>query len=106
MNFTGGRLFLPRCPRIGLGQPRFLHELDQADLRRVVSVFGLRLVLRDHAGPGLQNGGRMHVALVVEELRHADFLAQNSGYFCHFSSPLQLGRMAHWLGRERSPRFS
>src|SRR6185295_18944416 len=34
----------------------------------------------------LQNGGRMHIALVVEELRHPDFLAQNSGYLCHVNS--------------------
>ena len=67
-----------------LGQPRFLHELDQADLRGNVAVAGLGLVLRNHARTRLQNGGGMHVALVVEELRHADFFAQNSGYFCHF----------------------
>src|SRR5277367_3311914 len=64
MNFTGGRLFLPRCPR---------------------AVFGLRLMLRDHAGSSLQHGHGMHVALVIEELRHADLLAENSSYLCHIS---------------------
>jgi hypothetical protein len=28
----------------------------------------------------------MNVALVVEELRHADLLAENSSYLCHISS--------------------
>src|SRR5271163_823262 len=38
----------------------------------------------------------MNVALVVEELGHADFLAQDSSYFCHISfSPLtQRSRLA------------
>jgi hypothetical protein len=70
----------------GLGQARFLHEFDQTDLRRIVAVAGLGLVLRDHARTRLQNGGRMHITLIVEELRHSDFFAQNSGYFCHFNS--------------------
>src|SRR5271170_8216499 len=68
-----------------LGQPRLFHELNQADLRGNVSIFGLRFVLRDHAGTSLQHGRGMNVALVVEELRHADFLAQNSSYLCHIS---------------------
>jgi hypothetical protein len=32
-------------------------------------------MLRDHAGARLQHGRGMNVALVVKELRHADFLA-------------------------------
>src|SRR5277367_1590843 len=54
-----------------LGQPRLFHELNQADLRGNIAVFGLRLVLRDYAGSSLQHGRRMNVALVVKELRHA-----------------------------------
>ena len=84
--FHRRQIVLSQMSLHGLGQARFLHELDQADLRRVISVAGLGLVLRNHARTRLQNGRRMHVALVVEELRHSDFLAQNSGYFCHFNS--------------------
>src|SRR5271166_444007 len=68
-----------------LGQSRLFHKLDQADLRGNISVLGLRLVLRDHAGPSLQHGHGMNVALVVKELRHADFLTENSSYLCHIS---------------------
>src|SRR5580704_8904265 len=75
-------------------QPRFLYELDQTDLGGHIAVFGLGLVLSDHAGSSLQHGSRMHVALVIEELRHADLFSQDSSYLCHFLLRSQLGQ---WL---------
>src|SRR5690348_12766652 len=77
-------IVLRQMPTFGLAQLRFLHEFHQADLRAVVSVFGLRLVLRDHTRSSLQHGRRMHIALRIEELRHADLFPQNSCYLCHF----------------------
>ena len=34
-----GKIILPQVSAHGLGQPRFLHEFDQADLGRVIAVF-------------------------------------------------------------------
>ena len=97
MNFTGGRLFFARVSLRRLGQPRLLHELDQADLRRLVSVFRGRLVLRDHARTSLQHGDRANIALRVKQLRHPDFLAENSRDLrCHFLLHSQLGSQ-RWL---------
>src|SRR5262249_30700982 len=50
-----------------------LHELDQPDLRGFVTFFRSALELRDHARPGLKHRNRMHIALVVIDLGHADF---------------------------------
>src|SRR5271154_2243016 len=77
-----------------LGQTRFLHKFHQTDLGGDVAVFGRGLVLGDHARPGLQHGSGMQVALVVEELRHADLFSQDSSYLCHFLLHSQLGQ---WL---------
>jgi hypothetical protein len=60
---------------LGLAQPRLLHELDEADLGRVVTVPSRRLALRDDARPSLQHRGGMHLAITVEQLRHADFFS-------------------------------
>src|ERR1039458_546417 len=65
-----------------LRQPRLLHELHQPDLSRVVAIFGYRLALRHKAGTGLQHVDRVDITLVIEELRHANLLAQNSTH-CH-----------------------
>src|ERR1035438_4130941 len=67
-----------------LGQLLFFYKLDQANLRRLVAVARLGLVLRNHARSRLQHGRRPHIALRIEELRHADFLAETSCYSCHF----------------------
>src|SRR5205823_14608818 len=77
-----------------LRQARLLHAFHQTDLRRGVAIPGLRFVLRDHARTRLQNRRWMHVALVVKELRHPDFLSQNSRYLRHF---LLRSSMARWL---------
>src|SRR5437660_6008347 len=90
----------------GLSHPRLFYEFNQTDLSGIVSVFGLRLVLGDHAWPSLQHRRRTHIALRVEQLRHADFFPQNSCYFCHllfysFQHP-SLARAIGWgfrLGR-------
>src|SRR5438067_5510993 len=66
----------------GLIQARAFYELNQPDLRGLVAILIRSLALRDHAWPGLQHRDRTHVALVVEQLRHPDFLANNS-VDCH-----------------------
>src|SRR5450631_2652900 len=71
-----------------LGQARLFYEFDEADLRGDVSVASLRFVLRDYAGTGLQDGCGMNVSAIVEQLRHADFFAEDSGYSFHFFSRL------------------
>src|SRR5271167_4518886 len=65
-----------------LGQPGLLSELHQPDLGGVVAVLGDRLALRYKARARLQHRDRVNVTLVIEELRHADFLAENS-VDCH-----------------------
>jgi hypothetical protein len=70
--------------RLGLGDARRLYKLDQPDLRRVISILGRRLQLRNHAWAGLQHRNGMHLALLVEDLRHADLFTQNSRD-CHSS---------------------
>src|SRR5579863_8320824 len=91
------QIVLAQMPASRLGQARLFHKLDQPDLCGNVAVFGRRLMLRDYARTSLQYGRGMNVALVVKELRHADFLAENSSYFCHclfLLSANQLGRLA------------
>jgi hypothetical protein len=75
-----------------LRQLLLFHKLDQANLRRLVAVFGLGLVLRNHAWSRLQHRRRPHIALRIEELRHADLLAQNSRNSSHFFSIPSLAR--------------
>ena len=72
-----------------LGQPRLLHELHQPDLGGIVAVLGDRLALGHDAGASLQHRDRVNITLVIEELRHADFLAENS-VDCHFLSSTPL----------------
>src|SRR6185437_14836338 len=88
----------------GLRQARLFHELDQADLRGIVAVFGLRFVLRDHTGASLQHGRRTHIALRIEELRHPDFLSQNSCYLCHFLLRPSLASAIGWGASGSRPR--
>ena len=57
-----------------------LDEVDVADLRGFVAILRQRLELRDHARTSLQNGHRVNITAVVEDLRHADFLSENSCY--------------------------
>ena len=71
--FHRRQVVLAQVPARGLREARLFHEFHQADLRAVVAVFGLRLVLRNHARPRLQHGRRMHLAPRVEQLRHSDF---------------------------------
>src|SRR5207248_3168608 len=66
-----------------LSQAGFLHKLHQANLSRIVSVPRLTLLLGNHAGARLQDSGWMYVTLAVGQLRHSNFLVQNSSYLCH-----------------------
>src|SRR5271156_6483968 len=69
-----GEVVLGEVSAHGFRQLLFFHKFDEADLGRLVSVFGLGLVLRNHTRPCLQHRRRPHIALRIEELRHADFL--------------------------------
>ncbi len=54
-------------------------------------------------GPACKTVAGRTSPLSIEELRHPDFLAQNSGYFRHFillPSLLDIGR--YWLGDRSS----
>ena len=62
----GRQIVLAKMPFHGLGQARLLHKFHQADLRRLVTIFGGGLALGDDARAGLQHGDRAHVALIVE----------------------------------------
>src|SRR5271165_1671748 len=66
-----------------LRQPGFLYELNQSDLCGVVAVLGYGLALSNHAWAGLQHRDWVNITLVIEELRHANLLAENSTD-CHF----------------------
>src|SRR5213593_1256477 len=52
------------------------HELDESKLHGVVAVFLLRLSLDDNAGTRLNDGDGNSRSVVIEQLRHPDFLAQ------------------------------
>jgi hypothetical protein len=62
-------------PSHWLRQPGLFHEFHQPELCGIVTIFRLGLTLCDHAGAGLQHRDRTDFALVIEQLRHADFLS-------------------------------
>src|SRR5215813_3746515 len=100
-NFTeelhGREIVLGKVALHRLGQTLFLHELDQSDLRRLVAVTRRSFMLRNDARSGLQYGCRANLAPRIKQLRHADFLSQNSRYLCHFLLHSQRG-VCDWLG--------
>ncbi|MPN46818.1 hypothetical protein SDC9_194417 [bioreactor metagenome] len=55
------------------------------ELHGVVSVFFSRLLLSDDTGPRLNNGDRDDFALLIEDLRHADLLADDTFFHCNSS---------------------
>ena len=61
-----------------LGHLVSLDKFNQTTLRGIVAITRSRLQLRNHAGSGLQDGDGMNFTLLIEYLRHADFLTQNS----------------------------
>src|SRR5699024_533555 len=73
-----------------------------AQLNGVVAVLLLGLLLHHGAGARLDDGDRDDLAGFVEDLRHADLLADN-GLFHVFSSLIRLlvGRVTHWTGIAR-----
>jgi hypothetical protein len=72
------RIRLGKVASQRLGYASRLDELDQPDLRGLVAIPGSGLQLRDHTRPSLQNGDRVYITLLIEDLRHADFFTQNS----------------------------
>ena len=92
---------LAQVPTHRLVDARTLDELHQADLRRFVTIFSGGLALRHHARAGLQHRDRAHVAFAVEQLRHADFFADdpvNRHCLVPFSSSCaRVYPAAHWL---------
>src|SRR5437899_2918137 len=52
------------------------HELDKSKLHGVVTVFLLGLSLDDNAGTRLNHGDGNNGAVIGEQLRHPDFLAE------------------------------
>ena len=57
-----------------------INELSRdelGELDSLITVFFVGLLLSDHAGTGLDNGDRDHMALFVEDLRHANLLADD-----------------------------
>ncbi len=77
MTFTGGASLLAKWASLRLGHVLGLDELDQSDLCSFVAVPGQRLQLRNYARARLQHRDRVHIALFIEDLRHADLFAQN-----------------------------
>jgi hypothetical protein len=57
-----------------------LDEVDVADLGGIIAVLRECLELRDDARASLEHCDRVNIAALVEELRHADFLSENSCY--------------------------
>ena len=53
-------------------------RIDQTDLHRFVPVGGPGLALHHNTGARLDDGGRHHRAVLGEQLRHADFSADDS----------------------------
>ena len=51
-------------------------ELDKPELHRVISIVLSRLLLNNDARPGLNHGYRHNRSVVLQQLSHADFLAQ------------------------------
>src|SRR5437868_2013 len=78
----GWQIVLAEVAGHGLIQARSFYELNQPDLRGLVAILIRSLALRDHTWASLQHRNRTHVALVIEQLRHPDFLANNS-VDCH-----------------------
>ena len=72
----GGNASLVQVAEFRLGELRFANVLV-AKLDSLITVFFAGLLLSDHAGTGLDNGDRDHMALFVEDLRHANFSADD-----------------------------
>ncbi len=75
-----GKIVLFEVALHRLGQARVLDELDQTDLGGVVAVRQSGLELGNDTGTGLQHRDRANITLVVKQLRHAHFPAENSVY--------------------------
>src|SRR6188474_3223151 len=73
-------------------------RFDEAQLHRLVSVVLRRLHLCDDARTGLEDGRGRNRAVSCEQLRHADFLSdQSSNHDCFLPGPRR------WLMRATEP---
>ena len=72
----GGHASLVQVAHFGLGELPLGNVLI-AQLNGVVAVLFGSLLLNDHAGTRLDNGDGDHLAVFVEDLRHANFLADD-----------------------------
>src|SRR5215469_7896249 len=71
----GRQIVLAKVALHGLGYVLAFHKFHKTDLRGFVSIFIGALDLGNHTWARLQYRNRMHVALVVEDLGHADFFS-------------------------------
>src|SRR5439155_2500244 len=65
-----------KVPRHWLVYPLGFHKLDEAKLHGIVTVLLFRLLLNDDAGPGLDNRYRNDRSVILQQLRHPDFLTE------------------------------
>src|ERR1035437_8617305 len=79
----------------------WLDELEQAELRRVVTVDGRRLALHHHARSGFQQRHRHHPPVRPEQLRHSNLLAKDSWTHVNFLSRTGLPACPFYLFSER-----
>ncbi len=107
----GGDAALVEVALQGLGEALGL-LVAEAYLNRLVAIVFGGLFLRYHAGAGLDDGDGDHFPLLIEDLRHADLLADDS-FFHIFSScqpygsslnccfqqvQIRAARLGYWLG--------
>src|SRR5262249_19250387 len=88
----GRQIVLGKMSSHRLREAGIFHKLHKSKLRRLVSVARARFALSHYARTCLQHSCRTYFALRIEQLRHADFLSQNSSYLCHLLIPSQRGR--------------
>ena len=82
LEVAGARL--GQVAALGLGELA-LSDFLEAELDGVVALLVSRLLLDDDAGAGLDNGDRNDLAGLIEDLRHADLLADD-GFLHSISS--------------------
>src|SRR5579883_2812772 len=76
-NEPGGRdIRLLEMARHRLVHAFRLDEFNETKLDGIVSILLLRLLLYNHAGTGLNDGDRNDGAVILQQLRHSDFLTE------------------------------
>ena len=96
----GGHAGLAEVAHLGLGEPALAHILE-AQLNGLIAVLFGGLLLHHDARSGFNDGNRDDLAVGVEDLAHADLLADDC--FLHGDSPLikVIGRLRYgrWVAR-------